>query len=65
MPSDPAEPPAGEELDPVCGASIDPDDDPYVTEYADRTIRLCSSECLLEFEDDPERWLEDGAFSPR
>jgi Cu+-exporting ATPase len=63
MPSDPAEPPAEEALDPVCGATIDPRDDVHVTEYDDRIVRFCSSECLLEFEDDPDRWLEDGSFS--
>ena len=60
MPSDPAEPPEREAVDPVCGAEIDIDHDPYVTEYRDGSYRFCSAECLLAFEDEPDRWIEDG-----
>ena len=44
-------------IDPVCGMEVDTDTSVLSTEYAGRTFWFCSRGCLLEFTDDPEKYL--------
>lgn len=49
--------------DPVCGMTPDPDaarSKGLVTTYGDREYVFCGKGCLLEFRDDPERFLAIG-----
>ena len=45
------------EIDPVCGMEVDTDTSVLSTEYEGRTWWFCSRGCLLEFTDDPEKYL--------
>jgi Cu+-exporting ATPase len=44
-------------IDPVCGMEVETDDAPYVVEHAGTTYYFCSRGCMLDFKDDPERFL--------
>jgi Cu+-exporting ATPase len=47
--------------DPVCGMSVDPataEAAGLVTEHAGTTYWFCGRGCLLEFRDDPDRFLD-------
>jgi Cu+-exporting ATPase len=49
--------------DPVCGMHPDPDaarDRGLATTYEGREYVFCGKGCLLEFRDDPERFLDPG-----
>jgi Cu+-exporting ATPase len=46
------------ETDPVCGMAVDPATSQLSFEYRGTTYWFCSRGCLLEFRDDPERYLE-------
>jgi YHS domain-containing protein len=45
------------EIDPVCGMEVDTDTSHLSLEHEGRTYWFCSRGCLLEFQDDPERFL--------
>ncbi len=48
-------------IDPVCGMEVDlhaAQDDHRVAEYHGTTYAFCGRGCLLEFADDPERFLD-------
>ena len=45
--------------DPVCGMEVDMDTDLHF-EYEGETYYFCSRGCRLEFEDDPEKYLDPG-----
>jgi Cu+-exporting ATPase len=45
------------EIDVVCGMEVDPTDAPAETEYAGKIFYFCSSDCLAQFEDDPETFI--------
>jgi Cu+-exporting ATPase len=45
------------EIDPVCGMEVDTDTSVLSTEHEGTTYWFCSRGCLLEFEDDPEKYL--------
>jgi P-type Cu+ transporter len=48
-------------LDPVCGMTVDPEHARaagLVTEHDGTTYFFCGRGCLLEFGDDPERYLD-------
>jgi Cu+-exporting ATPase len=54
---------AGEVTDPVCGMTVDPAtarSAGLVTEHGGQTYYFCGKGCLLEFRDDPERYLDPG-----
>jgi P-type Cu+ transporter len=54
-------PTAPEHIDPVCGMSVDPAARPELQlEHLGRTYYFCSKGCLLEFGDDPGKFLDPG-----
>jgi P-type Cu+ transporter len=48
--------------DPVCGMEVDTSSDLHF-EYEGETYYFCSRGCRLEFEDDPEKYL-DPEYQP-
>jgi YHS domain-containing protein len=48
--------------DPVCGMQVDTDTD-LKTEYDGETFYFCSRGCLLDFQEDPEKYL-DPEYEP-
>jgi len=50
-----------EEIDPVCGMTVDVADARYRTTHEGRTIYFCSASCLESFEQDPARFEEVGS----
>ncbi len=50
-------PPRHEEIDPVCGMTVDVADARYRTVHDGRTYYFCSAGCLESFESDPARYL--------
>jgi YHS domain-containing protein len=51
------------ELDPVCGMEVDTTTSELSLEHDGKTYWFCSKGCLLEFRDDPERFLA-GDYQP-
>ena len=49
--------PRHEELDPVCGMTVDVADARYRTVHAGRTYYFCSAGCLESFESEPAKYL--------
>jgi len=48
-------------VDPVCGMTVDADARPELQlEHLGRTFYFCGKGCMLEFRDDPERYLDSG-----
>src|SRR3954452_20200306 len=47
------------EKDPVCGMEVDTASTDLMLEHDGTTYWLCGRGCLLEFRDDPERFLAD------
>lgn len=45
------------EIDPVCGMEVDTDTSVLSFEHEGGTYWFCSRGCLLEFKDDPDRFL--------
>jgi YHS domain-containing protein len=45
------------EKDPVCGMEVDTDTSVLSTEHEGKTYWFCSRGCLLDFKDDPEKYL--------
>jgi Cu+-exporting ATPase len=53
--------------DPVCGMSVDPSTAVaagLVTEHEGTTYYFCGRGCLLDFRDDPDRYL-DPSYQPQ
>ena len=53
--------------DPVCGMTVDPNDaraNGLTLEHGGREYAFCGKGCMLEFRDDPERFL-DPAYQPQ
>lgn len=46
--------------DPVCGMEVDTTTSQLSLDHAGRTYWFCGKGCLLEFRDDPERFLDPG-----
>jgi Cu+-exporting ATPase len=44
--------------DPVCGMSVDTETAQHTSEHAGTTYYFCSRGCKLDFDDDPERYLD-------
>jgi len=51
------------EKDPVCGMDVDTETSQLSLEYEGKTYWFCSKGCLLEFKDDPEKYL-DSSYDP-
>ena len=47
-------------VDPVCGMSVDPAGGGPALEHDGTTYWFCGKGCLLEFKDDPEKYLAEG-----
>lgn len=50
-------------IDPVCGMTVDPATARaagLVTEHDGMTYYFCGKGCLLEFQDDPDKYLDPG-----
>ena len=48
------------EKDPVCGMDVDTSASDLKLEHDGETYWFCGKGCLLEFRDDPERFLDPG-----
>lgn len=46
------------EKDPVCGMDVDTETSRLSLEYEGRTYWFCGRGCLLEFRDDPAKYLD-------
>jgi YHS domain-containing protein len=56
----------GQAIDPVCGMMVDPEAAAAVglsVPHDERTFYFCGKGCLLEFRDDPEKYL-DPDYTP-
>lgn len=51
------EDPVAIETDPVCGMAVDSATSELSLEYDGKTWWFCGKGCLLEFRDDPDRFL--------
>jgi YHS domain-containing protein len=49
--------------DPVCGMDVDTDRAEHTSEHKGTTYYFCSRGCKLDFEEDPERYL-DSSHTP-
>lgn len=59
MRTDPApEPTPAVAIDPVCGMEVETAGARHVTEHAGTTYWFCARGCLLDFEEDPEKFLD-------
>lgn len=48
------------EIDPVCGMEVDTATTELSLEHDGRTYWFCSRGCLLDFQDDPDKYLATG-----
>jgi Cu+-exporting ATPase len=48
---------AKEQLDPVCGMMVDPDQSVYKSSHQDKQYAFCSKRCLDSFKKDPEKYM--------
>lgn len=51
------------EIDPVCGMEVDTTTSELSFEHDGRTYWFCGKGCLLDFKDDPDRYL-DPDYTP-
>ena len=49
--------------DPVCGMQVDTDHAQWTCEHNGTTYYFCARGCMLEFRDDPEKYL-DPSYKP-
>jgi Cu+-exporting ATPase len=64
-PRPPVSPPAGGEIDPVCGMTVDPRTAAGSHAHGGRTYWFCGTGCLERFRAEPDRYLGAGArFEP-
>jgi YHS domain-containing protein len=47
-------------IDPVCGMEVDTTTSQLKTEHNGETYWFCGKGCLLEFQDDPDKYLDPG-----
>jgi P-type Cu+ transporter len=47
-------------IDPVCGMQVDTETSDLKLEHDGKTYWFCGKGCLLEFKDDPEKYLAAG-----
>ncbi len=50
-------------MDPVCGMEVDTESAQHTAEHKGTTYYFCSRGCKLDFEEDPERFL-DESYAP-
>ena len=50
-------------IDPVCGMQVDATSNPLRVEHNGQTYFFCSRGCMLDFQEDPERYL-DPSYHP-
>jgi YHS domain-containing protein len=46
-------------IDPVCGMEVDPETTPWKAEYDGKTYYFCSPGCRADFENNPEKYLQE------
>ncbi|CAN5805686.1 hypothetical protein BH24CHL5_BH24CHL5_01390 [soil metagenome] len=46
--------------DPVCGMQVDTDNAQFTAEHEGQTYYFCSRGCMLDFKEDPQRYLDPG-----
>jgi YHS domain-containing protein len=51
-------------IDPVCGMEVETEGAQLTFEYQGATYYFCSKGCLLDFKDDPERYLAHDDSPP-
>ena len=50
--------------DPVCGMEVNPVDAKFTLDRGGQTYFFCSRGCMLDFQDEPERYL-DPSYEPQ
>ena len=50
-------------VDPVCGMDVETDGAQFMAEHNGETYYFCSRGCKLDFEEDPEHYL-DPSYQP-
>ncbi len=50
--------------DPVCGMQVDTENAQHTAEHEGTTYHFCSRGCMLDFQDDPDRYL-DPEYRPQ
>ena len=50
-------------IDPVCGMQVDPENAQFTAQHDGETYYFCSRGCMLDFQEDPERFL-DPDYTP-
>ena len=58
-----SEPPPGTAIDPVCGMHVVIEGAAHTAEHAGTTYHFCGKGCRLEFEEEPDRFL-DPSYEP-
>ena len=48
------------EKDPVCGMDVDTETSELSVEYKGTVYWLCGRGCMLDFQEDPEKYLDPG-----
>ncbi len=51
------------EKDPVCGMEVETEGARHTSEYKGKTYYFCGRGCKLEFDEDPEKYL-DPSYEP-
>jgi Cu+-exporting ATPase len=46
--------------DPVCGMQVDTDNAQHSAVHDGQTYYFCSRGCMLDFQDEPEKYLDPG-----
>ena len=46
--------------DPVCGMQVDTQSAQWTAEHDGQTYYFCSKGCMLDFQEDPARYLDPG-----
>ena len=50
-------------IDPVCGMEVETEGNALVSEYGGQTYFFCGKGCKLDFDEDPEKYL-DPSYRP-
>jgi P-type Cu+ transporter len=45
------------EIDPVCGMEVNTETAQFTLEHDDQTYYFCSRGCMLDFQEDPDKYL--------
>ena len=48
------------QTDPVCGMDVESEGARFTAEHEGRTYYFCSRGCMLDFQEDPQRFLDPG-----